>query len=234
MFGTVSPTPLDLEFRLFGIPVRVSSWFWAAGVFLGYPLLRDGKFPYLLAWMLVLFVSILVHELGHALMARRFGYSSQILLYHFGGLAFYQQNGRHSSTLWQSILISFAGPMAGFLLFGLVLFFQIFGLQHLPAETNPEFLYLLDFVLSRLIFINLFWGLINLLPVLPLDGGQICRDVCTMFNRHNGIWYAIRISIVIAAGAALAMFLMGQTFAAILFAILCANNIQALQERGRW
>ncbi len=234
MFGTVQPTPLDLEFRLFGIPVRISAWFWAAGVFMGFPLFRDGQYPLLLAWLLVLFISILVHELGHALTARSFGHSSQILLYHFGGLAFHQPSARHPYALWQSILISLAGPMAGFALAAVVIFADIFWLNHLTVGLEPERQRLVDFVLSNLIFINTIWGAINLLPVLPLDGGQVCRDVCSTFSRYNGIWYATRISVVVAALAAIGLFFIQMTFGAILFAILCASNIQSLQARGRW
>src|SRR5690606_19365923 len=106
MFGTVQETPYDLRFSLLGVPIRVSVWFWVAGTVLGYGELKQGV-EYLLAWLLVLFVSILVHEMGHALTARWFGHSPQVLLYHFGGLAYYQPFRNHTRA--KSIAISFAG-----------------------------------------------------------------------------------------------------------------------------
>ncbi|MEZ6147021.1 MAG: hypothetical protein R3B91_16710 [Planctomycetaceae bacterium] len=83
MFGPVQPTPYDLTFSLFGIPVRVIAWFWLTAVILGFSSVHIGP-EYLLAWVAIVFVSILVHELGHALVAAAFGYPPRILLYHFG------------------------------------------------------------------------------------------------------------------------------------------------------
>ncbi len=228
----VSPTPLDLEFSLLGVPVRISAWFWAAGTFLGFGALKAGV-PFLMMWLLVLFVSILVHEMGHALAARYFGQRVNILLYHFGGLAFHSPAGRHL-TLTQSILVSLAGPMAGFAFFALIMAFEVFGVPMIPRDMGDAFWQLLSFALIQLIYINLAWGLVNLLPVLPLDGGQICRDVCRMISPFNGVLYAIRIGVVAAGGVALLAAFSGNTFVAILFAILCANNIQMLQAGGRW
>jgi len=232
MFGTVAPTPFDLEFVLFRIPVRVSVWFWAAGVFLGYSTLRAGV-PFLLTWLLVLFVSILVHELGHALTARLFGFSPRILLYHFGGLASYEEFGRPHSTS-RSILITLAGPGAGFVLFGAVWFGMLFLVNPLANNVSLQLLNLIDFAAGQLLFINLYWGLVNLVPVLPLDGGQICREVCQRGNRYQGLWRAVQISVVVAGLMALWFYSQHQTYAAVMFAILCMNNISLLQQRGSW
>ncbi|MFM8704007.1 MAG: peptidase, partial [Planctomycetia bacterium] len=90
--GEPQPTPADLRFSLLGIPVRVSGWFWVAAVLLGWNLcqgLAEGDqralLRYLAAWVGVVLVSLLVHEMGHALAFRRFGQSAHVILYHFGG-----------------------------------------------------------------------------------------------------------------------------------------------------
>ena len=230
MFGTVQETPYDLNFSVAGIPVRVSVWFWAVGAILGYSAVRMGM-EFLLTWMVVLFVSILVHELGHALTARWFGHRPSILLYHFGGLAFYQPFQRDSR--WQSILITLAGPGAGFVLYGLTRAFLFWGYPYLP-QFPDRFEHIMIFAIIQLLYINLYWGLINLLPVLPLDGGRVAQELFSARNTMRGLITAVRISVVVAGMAAAWFFLQRETYPAMLFAILCANNVSlALQLSGR-
>jgi stage IV sporulation protein FB len=233
MFGSVEPTSYDLRFSLLGIPVRVSPWFWLMGAILGYNFVHRG-FDFLLTWMLAVFVSILVHELGHALTARSFGYPPRILLYQFGGMAMYEPYRDYTRS--RSIAITLAGPGAGFLLFGLTLAFRLLVYPFLPAaDLPPRTAELLDHAIWVLLFINLAWGLLNLLPVLPLDGGQVCRDVCSILSPHRGVIYAAWISVFVAAGAAALLFMAGMIFGAILFAMLCVQNFTAIQEsRGGW
>ena len=84
MFGQVGETNLDLKFGLFGIPVRIHPLFWLIGILLGLDTLRAGP-EFLMAWLLVLLVSILVHELGHASVAKYFGFRPHIVLHSLGG-----------------------------------------------------------------------------------------------------------------------------------------------------
>lgn len=231
MLGGLEPTPYDLRFRVVGIPVRVSVWFWIVGAVMGYSSLDRGL-EFLLAWLAVLFVSILVHELGHALAARSFGYSPSILLYHFGGLAFYQPFGRHSHQ--RSMLISLAGPGAGFVLYGIIRLWAEFGYPGVAGMLSERADFLIRFCLAQLLWINLVWGLINLLPVLPLDGGRITEEFCRMRSPFRGPILAIQISVFTAGLAAAAFFAAQMTYPAILFAVLCANNVSALQQFRRW
>ena len=83
MFSEPPRTPYDLNFHLFGIPVRICPWFWVAAVLLGS---RSPGPVSLLIWVAAMLVSILVHELGHAAVLRRFGFPTWITLYGFGGL----------------------------------------------------------------------------------------------------------------------------------------------------
>lgn len=230
MFGSVEPTPYDLRFVLAGMPVRVSIWFWVAGAVLGYSALEEG-IDYLLAWLLVLFISILVHEMGHALAARAFGYSPRILLYQFGGLAMYEPWG--NDTRGKAILIALAGPWAGFVLYGLTVLLARLVLPNLIAGATPRLIYLAGFAIYQMEWINLWWGLVNLLPVLPLDGGNICQELCSLRSPSRGREYAVRISAVVAGLFAAYCFLHQETYAAILFALLCSQNVSALQP-SRW
>lgn len=71
-FMSSERTQLDLSWQMFGIPIRVSPWFWLTSAFLGWPYLDDG-FQFLLTWIACVFVSILIHEMGHAFAFRIFG-----------------------------------------------------------------------------------------------------------------------------------------------------------------
>ena len=96
----------------------MTPWFWLAGVFLSWRLVSSHRFDLELIWLACLFVSILVHEYGHAFFAELFGCYPEIFLYHFGGLAVFRPNSRFTTP--RSILVSLAGPAAGFVLGGLV------------------------------------------------------------------------------------------------------------------
>ncbi|WP_437187028.1 site-2 protease family protein [Planctomicrobium sp. SH668] len=226
MLGPVQPTNFDAQFSIARIPVRISIWFWVGATVLGFGLLEMGV-EYLIAWWLVVLVSILIHELGHALVARAFGYRPRILLYQFGGLAMYEPYGNY--TPQKSIAISLAGPGAGFLFFGVLWLLNRFALPYLPIMPE-NFEMMLSFVLLRLFYINLWWGLVNLLPVFPLDGGQVCLALCSMKGRDKGRKIALWISIVTAAIAGTYFLMQGRTFAVMLFFVLGFNSYQSLQD----
>ncbi len=229
MFGPVRPTPYDVEFRMFRIPVRVLPWFWLMAAILGFDLLHDGPL-YLFIWMVVVFVSILVHELGHALTAEALGCPSSIVLYHFGGLAFHNPGWKY--TRRTRMLITIAGPMAGLALFGIVY-------AVLYADSRFSFIPI-DVVTSQpfrvavisLIWVNLFWSLFNLLPIYPLDGGHLSREICLHFNRINGDRVAAFISMAvgIAAAAGMAIYF-HQPYAALMLAFMAFQSYQQLQQR---
>ena len=116
MLAEPERTPYDLRFRFLGFPVRIHPFFWLGSALLGANSLDLG-IGYLAIWIVVVLVSILVHELGHAFAFRRYGAGADVILYAFGGLAVptHAISGRG-----RRILISLAGPVAGFILAGLV------------------------------------------------------------------------------------------------------------------
>src|SRR5262249_20643518 len=151
-------------------------WFWIGALILGSSTMKLGP-QFLAIWVAVVFVSILVHELGHAVAFRYFGSDADIVLYAFGGLAIPTMG---ISGRWRRIIVSLAGPFAGFALFGII--YGSNALLHWgdvmkgPVRNTLELICLYDF----LVFVNLYWGIFNLLPVFPLDGGQVCRELCGM------------------------------------------------------
>jgi membrane-associated protease RseP (regulator of RpoE activity) len=221
MFDVTQPTPLDLRWRMFGIPIRVHPLFWLVAILLGPMDPREG-----ILWVVAVFVSILVHELGHALSARAFGWWPSILLYSFGGLTFYEPRFQ---TVGQRIVVLVCGPLAGFLLAGLIL-----GGVYLGGWPSHE---MLGSLLEYFLVINIAWGVMNLLPVFPLDGGQISRTVLTWLNpRRGGLW-ASYLSIAVAAAVVVAALIwLRSVYIAILFGLLAFQEISRLayERRGRW
>jgi Zn-dependent protease len=215
MFGMPAPTQFDLNFRFLDIPVRVSPWFWLGAIILG------GDDPRQMPlWIAAVFFSILVHEYGHGLMARAFGYQAQIALFGLGGLC---ASEAERQTPNQRLAVLFAGPLAQFLLLALVVVIgnATLGIGFAEAgELARRFLglpvgdQLTAFNLGRalfdshevardlywmLFFINLFWPLLNLLPIWPLDGGQITCEVLARVNRHDGRRWGHIVSMITAA-----------------------------------
>lgn len=168
-----SPTPIDLRFRLLGFPCVVGGLFWVGCVLLsGIQLDGPESLKLLLIWVACVFVSILLHELGHAVMARRFGSRVQLVkLTMMGG---YCQYDREPPTYPQRILVNLGGIMAQFALAGLLKLGD--QLIQLPDRLLDVSIYLRA-AYEFLLFINIFWAVFNLLPVLPLDGGNVLRNV---------------------------------------------------------
>ena len=247
LFQVPPPTRYDLRFNLAGFPVRVHPLFWLIAILLGY---SSGNILQILIWVVVVFVSILVHELGHALAFRRYGLSSQIILHFAGGLTVPE------STLWgsrwanvalgpnQNIFISLAGPGAGFLFAGLVIagvfltggtvvstrlfgFIPVPGLAMLPFGGD-----LLSIFVTELLWVNIFWGVFNLMPVYPLDGGSVTRNVLLQVDPADGVRKSLWVSVIAGALIALiAFFFLRSLYMAVLFGFLAFQSYQSLQAR---
>lgn len=248
LLGEPSPTPADLNFSLLGVPIRVSAWFWLAGLLLGQAAAEWAGPRGLIIWLLAIFLSILIHELGHALAFRRYGIEAYIVLYHLGGLAIPARArgggyGAARQTPGQEIVISAAGPVAQ-LASALLLMagmhwggrqIPIFpGLQRALGITGgvplPEgdLRYLVAFFL----WASVYWAAINLLPVYPLDGGQIARNLFQMSGDRRAIQHSLLASLGAGALVAVWGFTQQQPFLALMFALLAYSSYQALQAYG--
>lgn len=239
MFADVQRTPQDVNFQILGIPCRIHPFFWLAALFFAFP--RNQNLPgnlilaLLISRTACLFVSILVHELGHAFLIRWAGFRPEVVLHAFGGLALYLPHRPVRPAV--SIAISFAGPAAGFVLYGIVRLVAEWLSAAYPQGVHPV---LADAIL-QLEWINLVWGLVNLLPIFPLDGGQITRTLLQSTLGTKGLRTSLVISIIASAGTALLFYQItgGQflSFPVILFGLLCVESIQAYQaisHGSRW
>src|SRR5215471_4241519 len=134
--------------KIFGIPVKIDPSFLFICALLAYSRLSAPAF--VIEWLIVIFVSVLVHELGHALVVRSFGLSPQITLYSMGGLTSWTDEKGISHA--KRIAISLAGPFAGFLFCGVVYLSNI-AMPDLFADDFWSVTY------QDLIFVNLRWGI---------------------------------------------------------------------------
>jgi len=152
----------------FGIPIFVNSSF----VFLLLLfVVNSGSISFGIAMALLLALSVILHELGHALTARAFGYTTNsITLSLLGGCASLIALPRKA---WQEFLTAAAGPFVSFALAGAVLLLDVFGVQ-------IHSFWLRD-VLRHAFWMNLMLGLFNLLPGFPMDGGRIFRSTMRLF-----------------------------------------------------
>jgi stage IV sporulation protein FB len=240
MLGT-STTPYDLRFRLLDIPVRVHPFFWLTAALVSW---SEYDLPAVITGMACVFVSILVHEFGHGLMTKSFHGSPSVVLYALGGLC-YSQGERKPG---QRLAVLFWGPGAGFLLCALVMLITslLYGIT--PGEHAEMLLRLLgltsnqpsalDHFTSRtpaliyyfMVTINFLWGLVNLLPVWPLDGGQAAQVVLTMFDRRHGVRRGHIVSLLTAGFVAVFAASKEDYFLAVMFGILAFMNYQMLQS----
>ena len=239
-------TPYDLKFRIGSIPVRVHPFFWLMSIVLGWDFTHE-DFPrnlgYLAMWVGGSFFSVLLHELGHVWMGMAFGTHGYIVLWGFGGLAIGSSDIRER---WKRIAVSLAGPGIQLILFVILWFSREAILRPIPADWREH----ATTFLFMMIIINFFWPLLNLLPIWPLDGGKVTRELCQAVSYLKGLETSLLISILVAGILALNAFLskpghplipylswFGGSFLAIFFAISCVQSVQLYQQersRGRW
>lgn len=232
-----------VRFTLFGVPVEIQPWFWLgaamlSGAFSGNPTREE--FLLSLLFIIAATISILVHEFGHALVGRRLGGGrARIVLWALGGLA-YNEGGRftRSGRFWMIA----AGPGAGFALFFLAFLilaiafgpqdatvFTAFELFHVRTQgISPRMMEFLttNFPLMKLagdfLWINFWWGILNLLPVLPLDGGRITE----LYVKPQKRVYQIAF-FTAAAMVAFALF-RGSFYMAFFFGFLAYQNYKEI------
>ncbi len=205
-------------FRLAGIPIQVRWTFVIFTVLFG-SALED---PALIAaWVVLVGLSILVHELGHAFAFRIWDVESRVVLHPMGGVTIPTRGDL--PTRWSSVVVSLAGPLSGMVLLGvpaLVLF-------QADVATDPW-----DDVLRLAVYVNVAWSVVNLLPILPLDGGNVMRAVLNSWTDGRGEVPARWLSIVVAAAVGVFAATQGFLFGGLYALFFLADNVRALR-RGR-
>lgn len=255
MLGLPAASPYDLRFRLVGVPVRVSWTFWLTSILL-LGIGRGVNPREALLWVGSVFVSILLHEFGHALTAKLFGFRPQVVLFGLGGLC---ASEAERQTFGQRLAVLIMGPGAQFLLLAALIALSgpLLGLTlganrqlagmflGIPVPGDEDSIRLMlalgrqDSVKGELYWnlfqINWLWPLINLLPIWPLDGGQITGELLGRANPREGKRWGHIVSMVTAG--LLAFYLVaqmkgeagGRWFTVIFFGFFAFVNYQVLQ-----
>jgi Zn-dependent protease len=183
-------------------PVRVELWFFLITLLIG---LGREWLPteYIFEWMAIVFISVLVHELGHAFAFRRFAQEPRVVLTGMGGLTY---GSAPFQSRRQDIITSLAGPLTGFVLLGVPAWL-------LDQQLDFDSSLFLRVVVHDLYWVSFVWSLVNLAPILPLDGGHIVQ---ALFGRP----VARRVSVVAAIAITIGLFSSG--YGLIFFLILGA------------
>ncbi|MGB5697435.1 MAG: site-2 protease family protein [Polyangiales bacterium] len=214
---------MSIEFRLFRIPVRIHLWFWLMALWL-WTLHSDEGWAGLVIWIAIVFQGILMHELGHALAGRAFGRQPRIELIALGGVTWWEQ--REPMSPGRSLLVSAAGPVVGIFIGSLSLV-----LMDALRVPDPS---LARYAFRSLVYVNLGWGLLNLLPVLPLDGGNIVASVMELVAPTRGRLLACYVSFGIIGLLFALTVTLRQYPATILLLLLAFSTYQAFRiERQR-
>jgi len=202
--------------RIFGFPLRIDPFFFVTAWLIG----GRQEPQWMVVWVMVVLVGILAHELGHAFAGRRLGMEPWIRLMAFGGMTGWTRP--RPLTAGQQILISAAGPAVGIAIGASVV---VAGLAGLFTNASPA----VSRVLDNVMWVNLGWGVLNLLPILPLDGGHIASSVAGIVAGRKGRIAARIFSIVLTVTIGLWALLAGQWWIAILGIVLTYANVQALR-----
>ena len=173
-------------------------------------------------WVVVVFVSVLVHELGHALVGLSYGGHPEIVLQGLGGVTFPRLRTRPGAI--KQIILSVAGPI-----FGLIPGAIAWAILTWAPPEGPT---LFD-VLGKFEWTSVLWAVFNLMPVLPLDGGQVLESVLTGLRGKPSDKIAAWVSAVVAVLlAVVALKPFGQWFIAIFFGLMAFSNIMRARAQG--
>lgn len=199
------------------IPIRIYPIFWLLAAFIGW--INTGTFMGVIIWIPLIIFSILVHEYGHALTAVAFGQKAEVDLVAMGGLT--RRSGGQIS-FWKEFIIVLNGPLAGFLLF--------FVCYLIERIFNPSADGLPGYILTVLISINLVWNILNLLPILPLDGGHLLRIFLQGLFGFNGLKISLLISLILSVVAAVFFFVSQLFIAGVVCLMLAFESYQGWME----
>ncbi len=198
----------------------------------GWPgrILRDRTSPeygqtlvvYGLMFVAMVFVSVLVHELGHAVVARAWGYRPVVELVSLGGRTF--PNANETIPWHKDVLLTLAGPFFGFGFALLLLAIR----KAIGAPSEP-----IAFAFKALLAMNIGWGVLNLIPVYPLDGGKISVAVLQRIFGKKGFLIAQGLSLALSVGAALLWLSWGGYFGALLFGMWAFQTFALIQSYRR-
>ena len=208
------------QFRILGIPIRVEPLFIVVAALFGIRMEPLWMVP---GFMVIVFVSVLVHELGHAVTYRFLGQRSAIVLHGFGGFTVPTGGGRRVLSKPKSVFVSISGALAQLLFLGLPgwLYWNNVVLDSWTWD-GEQFSWIP--IIYYTYIVSIWWAVFNLLPIRPLDGGHVAETLV-------GFEMACKLSIGAAVVAALITLRSGMfgLFGLIFFAMFAYMNWRDLK-----
>jgi Zn-dependent protease len=197
---------MSITFRVLRFPITIGFAFPAFLLILGYISQFEGI--ELVIWVVFGTAAILLHELGHAVVFRHYGLESSIRFWALGGLAIPDdQVAAANLPDRQMLLVSLAGPAVG-----LVLGAAGLALGPVVAEQSHG----IRFAVGIWTFVNLGWGIFNLLPISGLDGGHVITELTMVALGERGRAVALAASIVSSALVAVLAVAIGYPYVALI------------------
>ena len=200
--------------------MRVEIYFFVIIGILAYEFnILNPKPSYIVGFVAIAFVSMVVHELGHAVAFRAFGVDPNITLVGMGGVT--SGSGRLSPR--QHIVVSLAGPLTVLVLFGLPSPVGVAPGRPSTSTDGLVFLY-------EMLWINVGWSVLNLLPMLPLDGGNVTMSLLDMATQGRGRRPTEIISILVAGAGGLLALSLGYDGLILLAVLIIGVNVSSLSR----
>jgi Zn-dependent protease len=193
------------------IPITIYPTFWILAALIAI-LFGEGDFLKMFIWVAVIFVSVLFHEFGHALTALLFGRNPRIELVAMGGLTYHDGD---KLPYWKQFFITLNGPV-----FGFMIVVAIYLLRDIPSLSTGY----AGQLLLQILVVNVIWTVVNLMPILPLDGGQLLRLTLEKFFAYKGLRYAFLWSAILSLGFCLVLFLTQNFLAGAVFFLFAFEN----------
>jgi len=213
-----------LRFSIGATPVTIH---WSFLLLVAVLLAQNARpIEFTLSFIGVVLVSVLVHEWGHALAFGAYGRKSSIVVMAFGGVCI--SSDERELTDSQAIVISLAGPFAGAALGLLALWGQRTGMGSTHELTSV--------MLSDTILVSLGLGLLNLVPILPLDGGQVMQRIVNRYAPDHKHLTPYLVSVAVALGAAALVWRLAPPNATILYVFIMVAvwiNLAMLSDHRR-
>lgn len=204
-----------IRFGLAGVPVSVRPSFWLVALLLG---LGVPNRALLVAWVVIVFTSVLLHELGHALIARRYGADVSITLTTFGGYTRWSVSGEEM-TPGRRALVAAAGSGVGIVIGLLAL-----GVFYVTGPWSP----MAEAVLRMFVWVNVGWGVLNWLPIRPLDGGHVLLAFLDIVAPKRGDRVATAVFVLTGLAALAAAVYFDLIFAALLAGFMTWSEVTRL------
>lgn len=198
------------------IPLSVYPSFWALAILIA--LANGTTISEMVIWVGVVFVSVIIHEMGHAITAILFGQSVAIELRGLGGVTI-PLGGKLSQG--KEFVVVFMGPLFGFLLAGLAF---------IALQVPVIYPSILIYSLKVIYIANILWSILNLLPVLPLDGGRLMMIFFEKLFGHSGVKFSYLFSCLFSLFLSLAAFSFYAVIAGALFMLFAYEGYVGFQR----